>query len=80
MRQPVFSCMIAERLAGVSELSPQEKWLLAGELWDAVAEDPTAVPQNDALRELIRERWDQYLANPEQGTTWQDIQRRLGPL
>jgi putative addiction module component (TIGR02574 family) len=70
--------MIAERLPGVSELSPQEKWILAGELWDAVAEDPKAVPQNDAQRKLIRERWEQYQANPELGTTWQAIQRRLG--
>lgn len=70
--------MIAERLPEVADLSPQEKWILAGELWDSVADDPEAVPQNDAQRELIRERWEQYLANPEQGTTWQAIQQRLG--
>lgn len=70
--------MIAERLPGVAELSPQEKWILAGELWDAVAEDPEAVPQNDAQRGLVRERWEEFLANPGQGTTWEAIQRRLG--
>ncbi len=70
--------MIAERLPGVADLSPQEKWILAGELWDAVAEDPQAVPQNDAQRALVRERWEQYVGNPEQGTTWQAIQQRLG--
>ena len=62
----------------IADLSPQEKWILAGELWDAVAGDPQAVPKNNAQRELIRERWEQYLANPEQGTTWQAIQQRLG--
>jgi len=70
--------MIAERLPEIAALSPQEKWLLAGELWDAVAEDPEAVPQNDAQRELIRKRWEEYQSNPEAGTTWEAIQRRLG--
>ena len=70
--------MIAERLPEIATLSPQEKWLLAGELWDSVAEDPAAVPQNDAQRELIRERWEEYTADPEQGVTWEAIKRRLG--
>lgn len=70
--------MIAERLPEIAALSPQEKWILAGELWDAVAEDPAAVPQNEAQRELIRERWEEFQANPGQGTTWEAIQRRLG--
>lgn len=70
--------MIAERLPEIATLSPQEKWLLAGELWDSVAEDPAAVPQNDAQRELIRERWEEYTAHPEQGATWEAIKRRLG--
>lgn len=69
--------MIAERLPGVADLSPQEKWILAGELWDAVAVDPEALLQNDAQKGL-RERWDQYPANPDQGTTWESLQRRPG--
>ena len=65
--------MIAEKLPGISDLSPQEKWLLAGELWDSVVDVPDAVPQNDAQKALVMERWEQYLANPDQGSTWEDI-------
>lgn len=70
--------MIVEKLPGISDLSPQEKWLLAGELWDSVADVPDAVPQNDAQKALVMERWEQYLANPDQGSTWEEIKQRLG--
>jgi putative addiction module component (TIGR02574 family) len=70
--------MIADRLPGILELTPREKWLLAGELWDSVADDPAAFPDSDAQRTLVRERWEEYLANPDQGSTWESIQRRLG--
>lgn len=70
--------MIAERLPGISELSPQEKWLLASELWDAVAEIPGALPAGEAQKPLIRQRWQEYLSNPEDGSTWEEIKRKLG--
>lgn len=70
--------MIAERLPGIIDLSPREKWLLAGELWDQVSGDLSAVPQSDSQVQLIRQRWENYLAHPENGSTWEEIKNRLG--
>lgn len=70
--------MIVETLPGIAELTPQEKWLLASELWDQVSDDPDAVPVSGSQKQEIRDRWEEYLRNPEKGSTWEEIKSRLG--
>ncbi|MAS91654.1 MAG: addiction module protein [Verrucomicrobiales bacterium] len=70
--------MILEKLPQLANLSASEKWLLASELWDEVSNDPEAVPVSEDQKEIIRERWENYRQQPEDGRTWEDIKRSLG--
>ena len=70
--------MISDAIPQLANLTPQEKWLLAGELWDEVAKDPNAIPSSEEQQNEIRERWEEYKTNPDKGVTWEEIKERLG--
>jgi hypothetical protein len=70
--------MITDRFPELERLDPQEKLILAGELWrDATrpgADDPE-LPE--AAIEAIEARLAAYLAHPDSGISWTDLKRRL---
>ncbi len=70
--------MITDQVPGISKLSPQEKWILAAELWDEVFEELTAIPESDAQRVVVKDRWESYLADPDSGSSWEEIKAKLG--
>jgi len=68
--------MILEKLEEVRALSPEEKVILAGELWREAA-DNSVIDVNPALTELLRQRLREYHANPDAVSSWEDVKARL---
>jgi putative addiction module component (TIGR02574 family) len=69
--------MILETLPEVSRLSPEEKLILVGELWDELARNPSDVPvSREQLAELDR-RMEEFRQNPSDVRSWEEIKRRL---
>ena len=69
--------MILETISAVKRLTPAEKLLLVGELWDDLAAHPAEVPVSpEQLAELDR-RMAAYRHDPSQVTSWEAIQQRI---
>jgi putative addiction module component (TIGR02574 family) len=63
--------------ADVLELSVPERIQLVAEIWDSVAECPEKIELTDATRRLLRKRLAAYRANPDAGSPWSDVRRRI---
>jgi putative addiction module component (TIGR02574 family) len=69
--------MIAEKIPELKNLSPDEKLILVGELWDELAAPPASVPVTpEQIAELDR-RMEEYRRDPSQVTTWEAIKKRI---
>jgi hypothetical protein len=68
--------MIAENIPQLRSLSPDQKILLAAELWrDAVGGD--AENPNPSLVQALRERLDYYREHPQETSTWEEVRARI---
>jgi putative addiction module component (TIGR02574 family) len=56
--------MIAEKIPELKNLSPDEKLILVGELWDELAAHPEAFPRRDDNIKLVQERLAHYRKHP----------------
>jgi putative addiction module component (TIGR02574 family) len=63
--------------ADALELSVPERIQLVSEIWDSVAECPEKIELTDATRRLLRKRLAAYRANPDAGSPWSDVRRRI---
>ena len=70
--------MIAEQNPAIGELSPQEKYILANELWEEISADENLIPFNDAVVALLEERHEEYLKDPTKVVTWEELKAKLG--
>jgi putative addiction module component (TIGR02574 family) len=59
------------------ELSFSEKLLLVGDLWDDLAAQAKSIPLSDSVKRELDRRYADYVANPTEGSSWQDVKRRL---
>jgi len=62
---------------GLERLSPAERILLAGELWDSVSTTPGASLLTDAHRADLHQRLAEYQAEPQTGAPWAEVKARL---
>lgn len=69
--------MIAERIPELRKLSPEEKLILVGELWDDLAAHSDTFPPREDHLELLRERVAHYRRNPEDMAAWEDVKARI---
>ena len=63
--------------ADVLELSVPERIQLVSEIWDSIAECPEQIELTDATRQLLGKRLAAYRANPDAGSPWEDVKRRI---
>ncbi len=63
--------------ADALELSVPERIQLITEIWDSIAECPEKIELTDATRHLLRKRLAAYRANPNAGSPWEDVKRRI---
>jgi putative addiction module component (TIGR02574 family) len=59
------------------ELSFSEKLLLVEDLWDELASQPNGIPLSNAVKTELDRRYAEYLVNPEEGSSWAEVRRRL---
>jgi putative addiction module component (TIGR02574 family) len=52
------------------DLSFAEKLLLVEDLWDELARQPDGIPLSDSVKRELDRRYDDYLANPQEGSSW----------
>jgi len=63
--------------AAVSELPFAEKLRLVEALWDDLASSPDRIPVPDSIKAELDRRYQEYLANPNEGSSWEEVKRRL---
>ena len=69
--------MIAEKIPGLKNLSPEEKLVLVGELWDELAAHPDAFPPREDRIKLLRECLEHYRQHPKDVVAWEDVKARI---
>jgi putative addiction module component (TIGR02574 family) len=63
--------------ADTLELPVTERIQLVAEIWDSIAECPEKIELSDATRRLLRKRLAAYRANPNAGSPWAEVRRRI---
>ena len=69
--------MLKEAIPHFSEFSSSEKLLLLQELWDVLAAEPSEIPVPDGQKRELERRYQEYLANPSEGSPWPEVRERL---
>ncbi len=69
--------MIAEKIPELQKLSPEEKLMLVGELWDELAARPSAFPPREDHIKLLQERLEHYRQHPEDTVAWEEVKARI---
>jgi putative addiction module component (TIGR02574 family) len=69
--------MITERIPELKALTPDEKLMLAGELWEELASDPSAFPPRADHIKVIEERLEHYRQNPNDTVAWEELKARI---
>ena len=63
----------------LSQLTAAEKLLLVEDIWDEIAQDSGIqhLPLPESQKVEPDRRYSDFLANPEEGSSWEDVKRRL---
>ena len=64
-------------LSDVLELSVSERIQLVEDIWDSIAVGAEPLPLTEAQREELDRRLDDYEKHPEEGSTWEEVKRRI---
>ena len=59
------------------ELSIAERILLVEEIWNSIVAEADAVEMTEAEKKLIDERLEAHRRNPEAGSSWEDVYKRI---
>ncbi|HWX22774.1 MAG TPA: addiction module protein [Candidatus Binatia bacterium] len=72
--------MIREKIPELKSLSPEEKLILVGELWEELAAHPETLAPREEHVTILKERLDHYRHHPEDVVAWDEVKARiLGP-
>lgn len=71
------SYMIAEKIPGLKDLSPEEKLILVGELWEELASQPNAFPLREDHVDLLKKRLERYRQDPTDVVAWEDLKAQI---
>jgi putative addiction module component (TIGR02574 family) len=61
---------------GLDQLPPDDRRVLAQELWDSLADDASPFPLTDAQRRELERRLAEYDANPDNVVSWEEVKAR----
>ena len=64
-------------IAEIMQLDVSERIELVQDIWDSVAAVPEAVPLTDAQRQELERRLAEYRRNPDSGSPWDEVKRRI---
>jgi len=63
--------------ADTLDLSVSERIKLVAEIWESIAECPEEIELSDETRQLLRQRLATYRANPNAGSPWTEVKKRI---
>lgn len=63
--------------ADVLDLSVSERIQLVAEIWESIAACPEAIELTEATRELLRKRFAAHKENPDAGSPWEGVRKRI---
>ncbi|MBM4064501.1 MAG: addiction module protein [Planctomycetes bacterium] len=69
--------MIIDTIPELRKLSNSEKLLLINELWDSLSSQEDVLPVTESHKKILDERLKEHEANPEQGSTWEEVKSRI---
>lgn len=69
--------MVVEKIPQLKNLSPEEKLILVGELWDQLASDPKAFPKRDDHVKILEERLAHLHERPDDVIAWEEVKKRI---
>lgn len=58
---------------GIDDLSPEERFALALEIWDSLDAGPVVPPASPERRAELARRAEEMEAHPERSLTWEQI-------
>jgi len=61
--------------ANLLNLSPSERLLLVEDLWDSL--DAEDIPVEEWQKQELERRRATYQANPNSGSSWEDVKKRI---
>ena len=61
----------------ILELPPSERVAIVQEIWESVVEDTRAVPLTAAQRDELEKRWLDFQEHPDDGESWDEVERAL---
>ena len=64
-------------VAEILNLSVSERIQLVTEIWDSIAEFPDKIDLTPSTRKLLDKRLAAFRENPDQGSPWQEVKRRI---
>jgi putative addiction module component (TIGR02574 family) len=64
-------------IADLLALAPDERLQLVEDLWDSLAEIPEAVTLTEAQRHELDARLAAFHQNPQLGSPWADVKKRI---
>ncbi|HZL36507.1 MAG TPA: addiction module protein [Tepidisphaeraceae bacterium] len=67
--------MVADNLLNDLLVLPAPDRLdLIHRLWESLMNDHASLPFSDEQRQELDRRYDEYLSNPDGGSTWEDVE------
>ena len=69
--------MITASLPEIAQLSAAERIQLVEDIWDTIAAEPEAVALTEAQKQELDRRLDDYHADPQAGSSWQEVRLRI---
>ena len=68
--------MITASFPEITKMSAAERIQLVEDIWDTIAAEPDAVGLTEAQTQELDRRLDDYHANPQAGSSWQEVYGR----
>ena len=62
---------------GIDKLTITERLAILDDLWENIASEPDRVPLLDSQREDLQRRLNAIEADPDRGSTWDEVKARL---
>ncbi|HEY2091357.1 MAG TPA: addiction module protein [Thermoanaerobaculia bacterium] len=61
----------------ILELPPSERVAIVEEIWESVVQDIRAVPLTAAQRAELEKRWVDFQQHPDEGESWDEVEKAL---
>ncbi len=61
----------------ILQLSVAERIQIVEDVWDSIALEPKSLPLTETERQELERRLQSYRKNPDQGVSWDKLQKKI---